>query len=85
VKAIAKLAYKSGDLPSEEIEKLTPEQATAVHPWAPLLWGGNCRSRSDRLRALGWKSVGPTICESLPVMVEVEVKTLGMQSAATTF
>jgi hypothetical protein len=86
VKAITKIAHEHDSvLPSEDIDKLTVEEASAVHPWAPLLWGGNCRSRGDRIRALGWEPVGPTIYESLPEMVEVEIKTLGTQSAATTF
>ncbi|RDW75541.1 NAD(P)-binding Rossmann-fold containing protein [Coleophoma cylindrospora] len=85
VKAIAKIAHERGAIPSEEIDKLTPEEASAIHPWAPLLWGGNCRSKGDRIHALGWKPIGPTVYESLPEMVDVEIKTLGKSVVATTF
>ncbi|EHK99863.1 hypothetical protein M7I_4185 [Glarea lozoyensis 74030] len=85
VKAISEAAQSRGALPSGDIEKLNPEEASAIHPWAPLLWGGNCRSRGDRIRALGWKPVGPGLYECIPEMVDVEINSLGTQSAATTF
>lgn len=85
VVAIAKLLHSQGALPSENVQHVSPEKAALYHPWAPLLWGGNCRSRADRFRALGWKPTGPTIYDSLPEMVDFEVKSLGTQSSATTF
>lgn len=85
VTAITKHAHTVGALPSAEIDQLEPTAASKFHPWAPLLWGGNCRSRSDRFHALGWKPVGPTIYESIPAMVDFEIKTLGTQSSGTTF
>jgi nucleoside-diphosphate-sugar epimerase len=83
--AIAKIAHKAGALKSADIDKLSVEDASAVHPWAPLLWGGNCRSRGDRIRALGWKPTGPKIYDSLPEMVSYEIKNMGTQSSSTTF
>jgi hypothetical protein len=82
---IAKIAHEAGAIKSTEVDRLSAEDATAVHPWAPLLWGGNCRCRGDRIRALGWTPRGPTIFESLPEMVNFEIKALGTQSSATTF
>lgn len=83
--AIARHANARGALPISEVDHLEPAQAAEFHPWAPLLWGGNCRSRADRFRALGWIASGPSIYESIPAMVDVEIATLGTQSAATTF
>ncbi|KAF2430889.1 NAD(P)-binding protein [Tothia fuscella] len=82
---IAMTAYKVGALDTAEIDKLSVEDASTVHPWAPLLWGGNCRCRGTRIRALGWRPVGPTLRECLAEMVEFEVKALGTQSSLTTF
>lgn len=49
------------------------------------VWGGNCRSRSDRIEKLGWKPQGTRFLESLPAMIAEEAKTLGTQSSKTTF
>lgn len=76
-KSIAKISAAKGAIPTDEVEVLTPEEATKVHPWATVLWGGNCRSRSDGLKALGWKPVGPLIEESLDSMIQFEIDTLG--------
>jgi hypothetical protein len=83
--AIAKILHEQGIIKSDEVDKLSVEDASAVHPWAPLLWGGNCRSSADRLRGLGWKPSGPTLYHSLPAMIEQEVKFLGKQSSRPTF
>lgn len=85
VKEIAKIAQAHGALPSDQVDKLSIETASGVHPWAPLIWGGNCRSRADRFGATGWKPTGPTIYKSLPEMVDFEINALGAQSAHTTF
>ncbi|KAF8855924.1 NAD(P)-binding protein [Acephala macrosclerotiorum] len=83
--AIANFAAKDGLIKSTEVDKLSVADASALHPWAPLIWGGNCRSRSDRLLQLGWKPQGPSIFESIPSMVLQESKTLGTQSSTLTF
>jgi nucleoside-diphosphate-sugar epimerase len=83
--AIAKIAHGRGAILTADIDQLDVAEASKVHPWAPLLWGGNCRSRADRLRSLGWKPAGPTIYESLPAMVDFEINSLGTQSDKTTF
>ncbi|KUJ12211.1 NAD(P)-binding protein [Mollisia scopiformis] len=82
---IANSAFKDGLIKSAEIDKLSVAETSALHPWAPLIWGGNCRSRSDRLHQLGWKPQGPSVFESIPSMVQAEAKTLGTQSSKTTF
>jgi nucleoside-diphosphate-sugar epimerase len=83
--AIAKIAHEKGAIKTAEVDKLSVEDAIAVHPWAPLLWGGNCRSRGDRIRALGWTPSARKVEEYLPEMVDFEIKALGTQSSTTTF
>jgi nucleoside-diphosphate-sugar epimerase len=85
VSELAKIAHPTGAIKSADVEKLSVEDASAAHPWAPLLWGGNCRSRGDRIRALGWKPSARKIGDYLPEMVDFEIKSLGTQSSATTF
>ncbi|KAJ5611899.1 hypothetical protein N7528_009004 [Penicillium herquei] len=43
-----------GKLETDAIDELTVPQATEIHPYAGLLWGASCRSRADRMRAIGW-------------------------------
>ncbi|KAH6722627.1 hypothetical protein DL95DRAFT_366455 [Leptodontidium sp. 2 PMI_412] len=83
--AVSKIASDQGLMSSTAVDKLSVADASALHPWAPLIWGGNCRSRSDRIEKLGWKAKGPRFQESLPAMIAAEVKTLGTQSSKTTF
>lgn len=84
-RAIAKIAHERYAISTAEVEQLDVEEATKVHPWAGLLWGGNCRSQSDRLHALGWKASGPTIFDSLAQMVDAEIQSNGARSSTTTF
>lgn len=83
--AITKIAFDKGYISSDEVDKVSPDEAAALHPWGPLIWGGNSRGRSDRLQALGWKPQGTSVYESLASMVDAEAKTLGSQSQKTTF
>ncbi|KAF2034233.1 NAD(P)-binding protein [Setomelanomma holmii] len=71
--AIAKVAHAKGLLKSDQVEKITVEEASAMHPWALILWGGNSRGSAERLRALGWKSSGKSFAEGLPDMIDAEV------------
>jgi len=83
--AVSKIAFDQGLIKTAQVDKLSVADASALHPWAPLIWGGNCRSRSDRIEKLGWKAKGSLFEESLPAMIAAEVKTLGRQSSKTTF
>jgi hypothetical protein len=83
--SVTKELYQKGALKSAEVDSISHEEAAKLHPWAPLLWGGNCRSVGDRIRSLGWKPVGPTLSASLSNMVEFEIKSFGTQSSAITF
>jgi hypothetical protein len=68
-----------------EVDNVSVAEASALHPWAPLIWGGNARSRASRFQKLRWKPRGPSLFESLPLMIDEEVRTLGSQSSKLTF
>ncbi|KAH8882405.1 NAD(P)-binding protein [Thozetella sp. PMI_491] len=74
--AVAKYLADKGVIPTAELDKLSPEESAKIHPWGPLIWGSNARSRGQRLRKLGWKPESPTVFEELPAMVEAERKQL---------
>jgi hypothetical protein len=74
VDAIAKDLHRKGAIKSPEVERMPVAEASKYHPWAGLMWGGNSRSRGERLRNLGWKPTGPSIYESLPSMIDEEIK-----------
>lgn len=74
VDAIAKDLQIKGAIKSAEVERMPVEEASKHHPWAGLIWGGNSRSRGERLRKLGWKPRGPSIYDSLPAMMDEEIK-----------
>ena len=57
--AISKILADKGLVKTAEVDKLSVAAASAVHPWAPLIWGGDARGRSDRLHGLGWKPQVP--------------------------
>jgi hypothetical protein len=44
VDAIDKDLQGKGAIKSAEVERMPFEEASNHHPWAGLIWGGNCRS-----------------------------------------
>jgi len=83
--AMSKFMADKGLIKTGEVDKLSVTDASALHPWAPLIWGGNARSRSDRIHQLGWKPRGAGLFEGLPSMIMEESKTMGTQSSKLTF
>lgn len=73
---ISSITKELGQIESADVDQLSVDEASKFHPWAPVLWGGNCRSRATRLQTLGWKPQGPTVWEALPAMVKAEVDAL---------
>ncbi|RDI82776.1 hypothetical protein Vi05172_g7202 [Venturia inaequalis] len=72
--AVSHLAHTSGLLQTASVDKLSVEEATQIHPWGAILWGGNSRGSAERLKMLGWKAAGKRVEGSLAEMVEFEVK-----------
>jgi hypothetical protein len=81
--AVARAAHAKGLLKSDEVDKLSVEEATKMHPWAPVLWGGNSRGTGERLKALGWKSDGRSLFDSIPEMIDAEVGKQGQGQKLT--
>jgi hypothetical protein len=52
-------------------------------PWAPILWVSNTRGTGERLKALGWKSNGKSIFDSIPEMIDAEVGKVGQGQKLT--
>lgn len=69
---MAKIADAKVLLKNDKVDKVSVEEATAMHPWARILWGGNSRGFAERLETLGWKSNGQNLVDSLPEMIDVE-------------
>ncbi|RLL99782.1 hypothetical protein CFD26_106916 [Aspergillus turcosus] len=67
---LAEILHSQGKITTSDVDQLPVDEATKFHPWAPVLWGGNCRSRASRLRTLGWKPTVTTVSASLPEMVK---------------
>jgi len=82
---IAEDLYSLGRLSSTDAEQLSAQQASELHPWAPLLWGSNCRSRADRLRKLGWSPKHDNLEAYLMEMVKFEVDGTGATNVKASF
>lgn len=74
--SLRRSAHKLGAIKSADVDQLTltPEEASEIHPWAVLIWGSDCRARAEKLRKLGWEAKGVDVFESIPDMVEREIK-----------
>lgn len=78
-RAIVRVARARAAIHVAAIEYLDPGQAAQIHPWAPMLWGTNCRGQADMLRALNWEPKGVCLFDALPEMVDFEIKFLAAQ------
>ena len=83
--AMSKIMADQGLIKIADVDMVSVAEAATLHPWAPLIWGGNARSRSDRLHSLGWRPHGPALLESLPEMIAEEVKRSGVPASKLTF
>ncbi|CAG8981618.1 hypothetical protein HYALB_00012969 [Hymenoscyphus albidus] len=74
--AVTKALYKEGALKSGDVDSISIEDATQQHHYASILWRGNCRSRADRLHALGWEAKAPNVLQSVPEMIAESLKSM---------
>lgn len=81
--AVAKIAQEKVLLKSDQVDKLSVEEGTKMHPRAPILWGGNARGTGERLKKLRWRSDGRSLFDSLPQMIDVEVAKQGQGQKLT--
>jgi nucleoside-diphosphate-sugar epimerase len=73
-KKIAEILYAKGVIKSADVEEKTAEDASEIHPWGPILWGGNARTRAERLRNLSWTPKETDAHESLAEMADFEIE-----------
>ena len=78
-KLVASAALKQGFIHSDEVVSLLPVEIEKLHPWGPLLWGTNSRSKAIRARKLlGWSPTERTIQDEVPDTVHSEAVALGL-------
>ncbi|RDW81834.1 hypothetical protein BP6252_02946 [Coleophoma cylindrospora] len=63
VRKLVESLKNQGMIKSLDIDQVSTEEATRIHPYSLLIWGSNARCRATRLRALGWKPTQPTLYE----------------------
>ncbi len=71
--ALAKILYQKGAIQSAEIDKISIEDAKKLHPFSFVLWGGNARSRAERLRKLGWQPKAKSVWDWMETIVDDEI------------
>ena len=71
---MTKLLHAKGAIASTSIDKISGEEAGKYHPWAPILWGGNARSRAQRLREIGREAKEKSVWEEMEVVVDNEIE-----------
>lgn len=84
-RAIASIAHADGFIQGADVDKLSVEETTQLHPLGAILWRGNSRDSAERLKTLGWKTSGKKIAGSLPAMVEYEAKAGDAERQKLTF
>lgn len=84
-KAISATAHAQGALKTAGVDELAVADAAAIHPWAPLLWGSNCRGRADRFRTLGWAPQVQGMEQSIGEVVKFEIEGTGATGVKATF
>jgi len=70
VDAIAKEMSKNGVIGTAEVERLSDEEASQIHPWALTIWGANMRIKASRLRALGWVPKQQRVLETVATLLK---------------
>ena len=71
---MTQILHQKGALATAEIDQITLEEATKWHPLAFVLWGGNARSRAERLRNLGWRPEAKSVWDVMGEIADDEIK-----------
>lgn len=65
VPKLVEVLKKKGLVQSNEIEQLSVEESTKIHPHGAFVWGSNSRCQASRLQEFGWRPTAPTFWENL--------------------
>ncbi|KAF8544786.1 nucleoside-diphosphate-sugar epimerase [Trichophaea hybrida] len=75
---IAKRAKAKGYLKTDEVDDLSNEEVTKLHPFGHVLWGSNSKGKAERARKLGWTPKEASLWDTLDETIEQEAKALGL-------
>jgi len=76
---VAKVAFEKKLISSPEVEPLTDEEVSELHPFKLYAWGTNSRGHAIRARKLlGWNPSKPSLKETIPDIVDIEARALGL-------
>jgi nucleoside-diphosphate-sugar epimerase len=72
---VARILREKGALESEELDRIDVEEASKLHPYGAIMWGGAISCEGRRLReTLGWESRGGNWDEILREEVTAEIE-----------
>jgi nucleoside-diphosphate-sugar epimerase len=77
-RAIAQKAKAKGYLKTDEVDDLSNEEVTKLHPFGHVLWGTNSKGKAERARKLGWTPKHEPLLDTLDSLIEKEAKALGL-------
>lgn len=78
-RAVAKVAHEKGYLPTAEVDTLSFDEASKLHPFLPALVGGNSLGTAIRARKLlGWNPTRQGLLDLIPDIVDEEARALGL-------
>ena len=70
---MTKILHAKGAISTAEIDKISVDEAKKLHPFAFVLWGGNARSRAERLRMLGWQPKEKSVWDLMEEIADDEI------------
>ena len=69
--ALGNTLHQRGLVPTSDTKSLPAAEVKNIHPYGPVLWGSNSRSRAERARKyLGWAPKMTGVEASLPSVVD---------------
>ena len=78
-KAVASAAHKQGLIPSDDVVKVSNEEANQITKWGAVVWGANSRCRAIRARKiLAWSPKERSLDDEIPDAVGSEARRTGM-------
>ncbi|KAI1205649.1 uncharacterized protein F4807DRAFT_278119 [Annulohypoxylon truncatum] len=76
---IVEILYSKGLINDKNIDKISPEEAAKMFPYAAIVWGQNSRSSAIKARKLlGWAPKQRSLEDELPIAIDYEVKRLNL-------
>lgn len=78
-RAVAKVAFEKKLIPSPDVEVLPDEKIVELNPMGLYAWGSTSKGHAIRARKLlGWSAKMPCLLDTIPDIVDLEAKELGL-------